>query len=333
MKNLLILLTLSLTSIAQAAELVLYTDRPTATMQVIADGFKAKTGTDVLIFEASWADLKNKLATEGNKSPADVIMVKDLVYLNELVADGRLGQFQSSLAQETVDPSMVSPYWVAITYRVRTLVYNPSLDVSGISTYADLADPQWAGQLCLRTSKAAYNEALFASIIASYGYDETTSILDGWLNNMSDFAMIYPNDNSILDQIANLEKLPKAKCQLGIVNTYYLGLKLKDNPSYPVAVKFLDLKEGGSHSNGMGAGISASSDQAELAQQFIEFMLNPDNQKFLSEKQQDFPANRTVSVPSATQVFPQHMLSPIHWSDLTEQVKAARQLFEELDYQ
>jgi len=326
MKFLLILI-ISLSSAWAHADLILYTDRPTDRMMVATEAFKKQTGINTQIVELGWNDLKAKLASEGSNSPADVIMVKDVVFLNELVKESRLASMDSKIANEKVDPSMRTEFWTAITYRARTLIYDPQADVSQINSYADLADPKYAGTLCLRTSKSAYNEALVAGMINSYGYDSTSEILNGWLNNLVDFSQIYPNDNSIITDVA------EKKCRFGMINSYYLGLALLKDPTLQVSLKFLDMKNGGSHTNGIGAGISVTSKDQALAQQFIDFMLGEEMQKYFSEVHQDFPANREVTFPTATKIWSVFELDQNNWSMMTDTVDQARQLFEELDYQ
>ncbi len=323
----LILLVTTLLGVFSAnADLNLYTDRPTARMQVVADEYFKATGTKVNILELPWDALNAQLKDEGASSPADVIFVKDSVYLNKLVQDGRLAKMQSSVIRNSVDPSMYTDYYTAITYRVRTLVYESSLDVSAINSYADLAKADYAGTLCLRTSKSAYNQALAATLIERYGYNETKSMIDGWLNNMVDPAILYPNDTAIITDIAS------GKCALGITNSYYLGLEIQKNPAIPVSIKFLDQNNGGVHTNGTGAGVSITSKQAAEAQKFVEFMLSQGIQKYLTEQHQDFPANKNVAFPSSTKSWSPFKVNSQNWSATTNAADQAIQLFDEIGY-
>lgn len=322
----LMLLTVLITFANASADINLYTDRATARMQVIADEFFKSTQVKVNILELPSPALIAQLKEEGAASPADVIFVKDSVYLNQLVKQGRFAKMQSAVIRNNVDPSMFTDYYTAITYRARTLIYESSLDVSAINSYADLAKADYAGTLCLRTSKSSYNEALAATLINRYGYNETKAMLDGWLNNMVDPALLYKDDTAIINDIAS------GKCALGISNSYYLGLALVANPALPVSIKFLDQNKGGVHTNGMGAGVSVTSKQAAVAQQFIEFMLSAPMQKFLTEQQLDFPANKNVSAPSAIQSWGSFKVNSQNWSASTDSAQKAVELFDEIGY-
>lgn len=308
------------------ADLNLYTDRPAARMQVVADDFLKKTGIKVNVLELKTDELTAKLKEDGAASPADVIVVKDFMYLNQLVKEGRFAKIQSAVIRNNVDSSMYTDYYTAISYRARTLVYESSLDVSSINTYADLAKADFAGTLCLRTSKSTYNQAMTATLINRYGYSEAKTILTGWLNNMVDPAVFYPNDTSIIADIAS------GKCALGITNSYYLGQELQKNPNLPVSIKFLDQNNGGVHTNGTGAGISVTSEQAPSAQQFIELMLSESMQKYLTEQQQDFPANKNVSFPSAAKSWNGFKVNSENWSATAKSGEKAIQIFDEIGY-
>ncbi len=311
------------------AQLSLYTDRPVETMQVIADAYQKKTGVTVDITSFSYTDLKKTLVNEGAGSPADMVIVKDLVYLTDLTDSQLLQPLNSPFVKQSVDPSMQSQYWTAITFRARTLVYDKAYDVSGINSYADLADPNYRGQLCLRTSVSSYNEILVASMINSYGVDETYDILDGWLNNLADFTKIHTSDTTIIKDIARRD----GTCTLGITNSYYLGAQLLENPNLPVGIKYLNLKDGGVSTNGIGGAIAASSKNADLAKDFIEFTLSKEMQEYFSTSNQDFPANTNVSFPQNIQAWEGFVVNPIHWETLSSEISTARDLFDELDYQ
>ena len=73
--------------------------------------------------------------------------------------------------QELTDPEN---RWFGLTVRARTLVYSPErVDPAALSSYEALADPEWKGRLCLRTSKKVYNQSLVATMIQRLGEEKT----------------------------------------------------------------------------------------------------------------------------------------------------------------
>lgn len=330
MKNTVLLFLLSSLSFNAMADLVLYTDRPTVRMQVIAEKFKQKTNVTIQVIELPYKDLNAKLQTEGAQSPADVIFVKDLVFLEELSRQNKFAPMVSEKIQSQVLPAMRHPQnlWAAVTFRARTLVYDAALDVSTIQTYADLAQPEWAQSLCLRTGKAAYNEALVASLIATEGFESAKNIVSGWLNNRPQ-PMVYSDDTQILKAIGS------GDCAMGIANSYYLGLLLA-NPAtaqLPVKIKFLNQNKNGVHVNGMGAGISKTTQQAPLATQFVEFLLTDEIQLYLSGEQMDYPAKVGLLPQTLVKDFGTFKADTTSWKVLGDQIESARLLIKDVDYQ
>ena len=82
----------------------------------------------------------------------------------------------------------------------------------------------------------------------------------------------------------------------------------------------------------MGAGVSASSKQTAVAQQFVEFMLSGGIQKFLTEQQLDFPANKNVSAPSTVKSWGSFKVNSQNWSATTDSAQKAVELFAEIGY-
>lgn len=138
------------------AALVIYTDRPTDRVQAVVDMY-AKTGGDsVQIIEMTAEEIIEK-AKDPN-TVADIFFVKDGYYLHNLKAINAFAPMNSVLINDNIESMKRDDdgAWTFITTRVRTLVYDDSVDVSGINSYADLADPQWVGTLCLRKGTNAY---------------------------------------------------------------------------------------------------------------------------------------------------------------------------------
>lgn len=274
-------------SLNAVADLTLYTDRPATTTQIIANAFTAKTGVALNIIELKSDELIARLQAEGAQTNgADVIFVKDLVYLNQINAGGFFQPYNSALAQ-SVRPTMKSKNWTGITYRARTVIYNSlSVDPSSIKSYENLTG------LCLRSSQSSYNQALIANFIADQGAARTQQILQGWMQNLVTDPL--SDDNAVITAVAD------GTCSMGVVNTYYVGRAFAQDANLPIGITFVGIDGKGTHTNGSGAGISAASQQKDLANQLIEVMLSPDVQSQIVSLTFEFPANSQVSHPNST---------------------------------
>ncbi|WP_374001341.1 extracellular solute-binding protein [Bdellovibrio bacteriovorus] len=328
MKKLIAAAIVSLTAVVASAEtLTIYTDRPTARVQPIADQFKAQTGVDVVIVEKAYADVLAQVQAEGEATPADLIFTKDLVFLSDLTQKGLLQPLTSAAVKSRVAPAMkdLNDNWIGITYRARTLVYAPDrVNPSEVSEYADLADPKWAGRVCMRTSKGTYNVALIASLVHHKGAAAAKEIMAGILDNLA--VDVYPNDTAMMTAMAN------GICDIGIANTYYLAGMLDQNPNFPIKPLFANQDSTGAHVNGSGVGIVKYSKKAALAEQFISLMLQENNQLWLSGSHLEYPAALGVTPNTVIKDWGTFKADATNWTVIGESVPAAKEIIKELDY-
>lgn len=309
------------------AELVVYSDRPQSRFAEAVQEYTAQTGEEVIFIEASYKELVERLVLEGELSQADLILTKDLVYVADLKKKGLLKSFSASPTVETVPSFMRGKQneWVTLSVRARTAVYNPSLvGANELTTYADLADPKWQGSLCLRTSKAAYNEALTAGLIAKHGEETASSIVSGWVNNLAQAPM--PNDTEVLNNIA------QGNCLVGIVNHYYFaGIKSRD-PNFPVEIAFLNQADQGVFTNGTVLGLLKTTDSEENAQRFLEILLQEKHQLSISGAHFDFPAVEGLAPDTFIKDWGSFLKNPLSWDDIGEKVPQARKMMDEAGY-
>lgn len=317
------------------ANFTIYSDRAPGRLATAVTAFEAKTGQKVTFVEGSYKDLLKKLEAEGAATPADLIITKDLVYLNELTDKKMLQPMVKTAAINTVASSMQDPAlnWVAITYRVRSMAYRAGLQASQLpKSYKDLADPKWRGKLCLRSSSHDYNLALAAHLIDVHGATVAKTIFTGWVANLShmkgkpDQPAIYAGDTAVLEAIGN------GNCEFGIANHYYLAQLVFKDKSFPVQMAFLDQDEKGVHTNGTGVGIVAASKQQALAQQFIDILLTDAVQLKVAADIFDYPAATHLTPDTLIKDWGKFKSANSNWSDLGKLFDDARKVMDEAGY-
>ncbi|MDX1621134.1 MAG: ABC transporter substrate-binding protein, partial [Nitriliruptorales bacterium] len=175
--------------------------------------------------------------------------------------------------------------WFGLSMRARTIVYHPDrVDPSELSTYEALADPKWAGRLCMRNSANVYTQSLVASLIAHHGEDRALEIVRGWVDND---VQILGSDILVLDTIA------EGGCDVGLTNHYYLARLMEDEPDYPVALAWANQDGRGVHVNVSGAGVTRHADDPDLAQQLLEWLAT-DGQSLFVDGNHEYPVNPDV---------------------------------------
>lgn len=254
--------------------------------------FSEETGISVEFLTGSDAELRERIEAEGEETQADVYLTVDAGNLAIAAQDGLFDPLDSDVLTQAIPANFRDPDsgWFGLTLRARTIIYRTEAFSAGEAptTYEELADPEWAGRLCLRNSSNVYTQSLVASLIAHHGYDEALRIVTGWADN----AEIMANDTLIVESVA------EGACDVGIVNHYYLARILETEPDIGVSLLWADQPgEGGEgrgvHVNISGGGVTRYADDPELAQQLLEWLAT-DGQSAFVDANHEYPANPAV---------------------------------------
>lgn len=310
------------------AALTIYTDRPQVRFEKVVATFTKETGQKVTFIEAAYPDLIKQIEKDKTALVGDLIITKDLIYLSELTQKRLLQRMSTSRKINSVHPFMKdqNSNWVGLTFRARTAVFDPSrVNRNELTSYEDLASAKWQGRLCLRTGKAAYNEALIANLVTIHGKEKTKTIVAGWLKNLA--APSFPNDTVLIQAIAN------GQCDVGLVNHYYLAGELNKNPNLPVQIAFLEQASHGVHTNGTGVGILVGSKNQEFAEKFIDLLLDDTFLQEFSAAHFDYPAAIHLQPTTFIKDWGVFKINNKPWSEVGANVTAARELITEVGYQ
>jgi iron(III) transport system substrate-binding protein len=272
----------------EAAELVVYSSRHYPN-EAAFEAFQKKTGITLKILGASDAQLFERLKSEGDKTPADVLITVDAGNLWKAGQAGLLAVVDSRELTSNVPAHLRDPQnrWFGLTLRVRTIMYNTRrVQPSELSTYAALGDPKWKGRLCLRSSSHVYNQSLLAAMIKRQGEAKTEEMVKGWVANQ---LILIDGDTKVLEAVA------AGQCDVAVTNHYYLARLLVKDPAFPVRPFWPDQEGAGVHVNISGAGVTAHSKQRANAIRFIEFLSTPEAQAMFAKQSQEFPVNPAVA--------------------------------------
>jgi iron(III) transport system substrate-binding protein len=152
---------------AAQQELNLYTTREPGLMQPLMDAFTKASGIKVnSIFVKD--GLPERVAAEGAKSPADVLMTVDVGNLVDLVEKGLTQPVKSAVLEKAVPAPLRGQdgHWFTLSTRARVLYAAKDLKLTSF-TYEELADPKWKGKVCTRSGQHPYNTALVAAFLAA----------------------------------------------------------------------------------------------------------------------------------------------------------------------
>lgn len=286
--------------------------------------YASGTGVDVEFLFGGDAELRERLRTEGENTLADVFMTVDAANL-QLAASERLLQPMDTTNLDMISDNLVHPdeLWVGLSKRVRTIMYHPDrVDASELSTYEDLADPRWAGRLCMRNSNNVYTQSLVASLIYHHGYEGALEIVSGWVANDTE---ILSNDILILETIA------AGGCDVGITNHYYLARLLEDDSDFPVLPFWANQDNRGVHVNVSGAGVTVNADNPELATRLIEWLAT-DGQEAFVYGNHEYPVNPDVPPPPLVRGWGEFKEDPLNAAEFASLNADAIRLMNEAGY-
>ena len=273
---------------AAAQHVNLYTTREPGLIQPLLEAFTKSTGIKVTsIFVKD--GLAERLAAEGTRSPADILMTVDLGNLVDLVERGLTQPLQSAALEQAVPANLrgAKDEWFALSLRARVLYAARDLDLSSF-TYESLADPRWKGKVCIRAGQHPYNTALIAAHIAHHGEARTEAWLRGVKANLARAAT--GGDRDVARDIRG------GICDVGVANSYYVGL-MRSGAGGPEQVKWGNaikvilptFERGGTQVNVSGAALARHSPNRAAAVRFLEYLVSDEAQRIYAEANFEYP--------------------------------------------
>lgn len=276
-------------ALAAGEPLVVYSARKYQLVEQLFQEYGRERGIEVKSVTDDGAPLIQRLTAEGAASPADVFISVDAGDLWRATEAGLLSPVKSPMLEAAIPAHLRDPagHWFGLAVRARTIAYSTArVKPAELSTYAALGDARWKGKLCLRTGKAVYNQSLIAMMIGDNGEAATESLVKSWIANLA--AEPFSNDTLLLKAIA------AGQCDVGIVNSYYLGKLQHEEPSLPVQIFWADQEGRGTHVNVSGGGVTTHAKNRAEAVRFLEWLASPDIQQRFAAVNFEFPANASV---------------------------------------
>jgi len=268
---------------------VVYSSRQEHLIKPLFDRFTAETGIEVQYQTGEDGPLIARLQAEGEDTFADILYTVDAGNLWSATEKGLLAPLDSPILDANIPAHLRDPEdrWFGLSVRARTIAYSTErVSPDELSTYGALANSKWKGRVCLRTSRKVYNMSLVATMIERLGLEQTEAIVKGWVSNLA--TRVFSSDIQVIEAIA------AGQCDVGIVNTYYLGQVQAETPDVPVALFWANQASSGVHVNISGAGVTTHAKNPAAAQRLIEWLSTEEPQHLFSELNLEYPANPAV---------------------------------------
>lgn len=310
-----------------AEVLNIYTARHYDIDKAIIEMFSEETGIQVNVIEGKGDELLERMIREKENPQADVFITVGAETLSTSLEEDLFQDLKLDNLEDVLDSQFYGEKWVAITKRARILVYDKSNSVPSINTYDDLTSDEFSQKILVRSATSSYNIALLASFIQQEGTQKAESWAKGVVKN---FART-PTGND-RDQA---RAIAAGLGEVAIMNTYYLILM--ENSSDPadqdVASSLGVIFPEDTHMNISYASILNQSNNPENAQQFIDYLLDVEQQNIYMNNNGEFPVRSDIPFNSTIQSWGEFSTAPTNYETLGDVYAQAVIVFDQVKWE
>lgn len=315
---------------ALAEEVNVYSLRQPELVQPLFDRFTEETGIAVNVAFVE-KGMVERLASEGDRSPADLVMTVDIARLAQVVEAGVTQPVESEVLAANIPAEFRDPgnQWFGLTSRARIVYASKERVADGeVTTYEDLADPKWKGRICTRSGTHDYNLGLTAAMILHHdaGYART------WAEGLRANLAKKPQGGD-RDQVKSIWA---GECDIALGNSYYMGAMLGDSEqkawAESVRIVFPTFEEGGTHMNVSGVAMTKSAPNREAALKLMEFLSSDEAQRIYAEANNEFPVKPGVERSDLVKSWGEFTPDAVNLMDVARARPEALKLMEEVNF-
>jgi iron(III) transport system substrate-binding protein len=322
-------LALSAPAFAQG-EVNVYSYREHKLIQPLLDAFTKDTGIKVNVISAS-SGLEQRIKTEGQNSPADVLLSVDIARLQDAVDAGITQPIKSPVLDKAVAPQYRDPAgnWYGLAMRARVVYASKERVPQTAITYDELSDPKWKGKICIRSGHHMYNNALFAAYLAKHGEAKTEEWLRGIKANLAQKPS--GGDREVARDIA------AGKCDIGLGNTYYWALmndKEADRKPWAAATKVIlpTFAGGGTHVNLSGVVLARHAPHKDNAVKLVEWLVGEHAQHMYADMNYEYPLLSEIKVNATIASYGTLKADMLPLAEIAKNKKGAANLVDKVGF-
>jgi iron(III) transport system substrate-binding protein len=310
-------------------ELNLYSSRHYDTDERLYSDFTELTGITVNRIEGNADELIARMEAEGANSPADVFLTVDTVRITRAKDLGLLQSVESDVLESAIPAYLQDDdnQWFAFSQRARILFYDKNDVANPPMTYQDLASPEYAGQVCIRSSSNVYTQNIVAALTAHLGEEA----VKGWAEAVvGNFARDPQGGDT--DQ---LRGIVSGECDVAMSNTYYYARALRRDVSNlsddidMIGWVFPNQNDIGAHMNISGGGVAAHAPNKENAVKFLEYLASEQAQKYFSAGNDEYPAVPGIGLAPSVAALGIFRPDAIALSDIADNIGTATKILNE----
>lgn len=319
---------------AQDNVLNLYSARHYQTDEKLYSDFEKTTGIKINRIELGDEALLERMRTEGDKSPADVVLLVDAARLWRAQSEGLFQPTESKVLQERIPAAYraTDGSWYGFSSRARVIFINKDkVKAEQVDSYEKLADPANKGKVCTRSGSHPYNLALFSSLLERHGEAQTRDLLKGIVSNQARTPK-----GGDTDQI---RAVASGECEIAVANSYYwarivASQKPEDKEVVSkVAMVFPNQATTGTQVNLSGGAVARYAPHKEAAVKFLEYLSSDSAQRYFANGNNEWPTVATVKIDNPTLIsFGQFKADDLPTEVLGKRAGETQKLLDEVGY-
>ena len=272
----------ALPSCSGSDRLTVYSGRTADLIGPLLEEFAEERDVGIDVRYGDSGELAQLIDTEGDDSPADVFISQSPGAVAFLDQDERLSPLSDGILDAVeADDHAADGHWVGLTARVRVLVYNTDeVDPATLpESVFDLTDPQYRGLVGVAPPNGSFQDFVTAMRL-DVGDDQTMAWLEAMAANE---AVPYPNNVSIVEAVG------RGEIRYGLVNHYYNERAQAEDPDVASENYFFPEGDLGNLLLVTAASVVGTSDQTDVGEELIEFLLTAEPQEYFAGETKEYP--------------------------------------------
>lgn len=296
--------------------------------------FTEKTGIQVKVVNADADQLIERLKSEGENSPADLLVTVDAGRLQIAKEQGLLQPLESEVLAAATPEGLRDPegYWYPFTARARVIMVSSERVGPGtITSYEDLADERWRGKVAIRSSSSAYNQAWLASMVSANGVEASEEWAKGVVAN---FAR--PPQGGDRDQI---RAVANGLADVCISNAYYLGIMINSTDAADreaaskIRVVFPNQGGRGAFLNVSAAGVTKHARNIDAARRYLEFLVSDEVQQMIAQGSYEYPISLDFEATPTFEAWGSFEYDTTSFPEIGDHLDDAIEIFDRVGWQ
>lgn len=289
---------LSACSLLNPPDLVVYNAQHEELLDEIVPLFEEQSGLDVELRSGKDLEMANQIVEEGKDSPADVFLTENSPAMSIVDKEGLFAPVPDE-ALASIPPEFVpsSKTWTGFLARSTVAMYNTDsmTEADMPASILDFAEPEWKGRVGFSPTGADF-QAIVSAVLELEGEDATRE----WLAGLKENGVILQN-NLVVMQAANAGEI-----DAGIAYHYYWYRDREESgtDSDSSALHFFGDQDPGAFLSVSGAGVLASAEHPEAADEFVTWLTSTEAQQAMAESYAlEYPLNPDAELNAEVKPF------------------------------